>query len=211
MRMSNDFGPWLKHRIRHVLKLDQKTFGELMGVDQSSVSRWINGASIETKRLALMAKLLRVSNDELLTRIGGEEVPSGARAVDEDQAHYEWVPITGAAAAGPRRTVNSDDYVILPPKRSRRYPGRRQSLEVRGDCLLPDIHPGSQVIIDPDIPWRPGQTIALKVEGGVQVKRLLSMGDGRLVLGSRHGEMILPDGDASILGVVIAMQRFFEV
>lgn len=207
--MTTPFGRWFKERYKK-LGMTQEVLAGLMGVTQGTVSRWANGGDLTADRIPLLASLLQVSIEHLVRRIGGEEVVEG-RWIDEDQAGYEWVPITGAAAAGQDRSVSSDDYVILPRRHTRRYPGRRQSLEVRGDCLAPEIAPGSQVVVDPDLPWRPGQRIALKANGGVHVKILVSLADGRLVLTSNHGELVLPDSDARILGVVIASQRFFEV
>lgn len=211
MRMRKAFGLWLRDRLKE-LDIKQEVFADLMGVSQSTVSRWINGGEITAGRIWPMAAILKVRVPMLLQLAAEEDIiDAKARIIAEEQFPYQLVPITGAASANPDRSMVPEDHVIVKTRGLKRYPGRMEALEIVGDCLEPKIPNGGVAIVDPDIPWRPGQTIAIRVDGGIQVKILKSYSNGRLVLTSRYGEMIVSDEDGRIAGVVVAVQQYLDV
>lgn len=228
--MSDEtFGFWLNQQLADRV-MDQVDLANFVGVSETAVSRWINkGVQPKLKACELIAAALGLEFEDVARRaghsIGGDhpvephkrslqEIAAEllARIREEEAAYeYEGVPVTAAGSAGQERVVLAEDEVVLPSRRLKKLPGRRVALEIVGDCLEPQIPNGGVAVVDPDIAWRPGQTIALRHNGGVQVKRLIAMGDGRLVLGSRYGEMIVPETDTRIVGTVVAYQGYLEV
>jgi phage repressor protein C with HTH and peptisase S24 domain len=126
------------------------------------------------------------------------------------QAEFEAIPITGRASAGREHVFGNDDEVVWKPRRVRKLPGNRQALEVVGTCLAPEIQRGDVAIVDPDLAWQPGKIIAIRSNGGCQVKRFVRQEEGAIVLSSNEGEMRLSDSDTRIAGVVRAVQREFD-
>jgi phage repressor protein C with HTH and peptisase S24 domain len=205
---------------------------------QGAVSRWINGARIEPPNARALADELGYERFFVLylAGYGDEPVPdldpytmsqadlddavteavAAARAYEERMSggdsegfNYVAVPITGRIGAGD--TIDNDHAVVQRPRWLKRLPGNLQAAEIVGDCLADRIQPGDLAIIDPDASWGPGTIIAVRSNGGVQVKEFVrhepgGAGPGRLVLTSNHGEFTVPDDDVRIVGVMVTFQ-----
>jgi transcriptional regulator with XRE-family HTH domain len=213
--------------------LSLRELAEQSGVSAATLS---NILTMRTKQPATdtcirLAPFLGVSEDDLLELAGHKsaaDTPPRVRSVAELAAELARraqelerqvqelrsaselliieVPVTAEASASRGRTVSPDDVSYWGARKVDKLPGNQQALRVVGDCLDPQVRSGDIVLVDPDIPWRVGQTIAIRVDGGCQVKRLLKI-NGQLTLDSRHGQMVIDDEDARIAGVVIARQE----
>lgn len=202
--------------------MKQADLARRIGVAQSAISRWKRGESMpEPSNCRELARVFGVPEAEVLRRAGHltgsgtlyeqqpepslEELLATALRKAREQPEYVSIPITGEGHAG-RKGVSNDDVVTAPLKFLKKLPANQQALYVVGDCLAPKIEEGDVVIVDPDIPWEVGKTIAIRLRGGVEVKRILRK-NGRLVLSSNYGEPTIDDHDARVVGVVIMIQK----
>lgn len=222
------FGKNLKHW-REQAGLSKKELAARAEIDASMMTRYEKGevASPGTDRLARLADALTrelgrlVTVDDLIQQSPATEPRESelvrefrdlSARVRELEADYdvEVYPRGAVGSAGGRTFANDDVVYLVRSRRLSRLPGGRQPLEVVGDCLAPDIKSGQIVFVQPDISWRPRQIVAVRVNGGVQVKRLKEHVNGVLVLLSNDGELHISDNDATIVGVVVAAQQEFD-
>ena len=217
MRMSI-FGDWLD-RVLKARDIKQAALGREVGVTQGAVSRWISGSEIRPDHAREVARALNFPVQFVLDMAGyGPEPWDGpAPAVDaprqvaEDPVLYA-VPLSGAIHAGRETLVPPEEELHWAARRVYKLPGNQTAKWVIGDCMDgqdPDIKAGEVVFIDPDLPWKVGDVLALQVEGGVQVMKL-SETNGHLSFITRHGPVVVEEEDARILGVVVSAQRTFR-
>jgi SOS-response transcriptional repressor LexA len=201
---------------------------------QGAVSRWINGARIEPPNARALADELGYDREYVLylAGYGGEAVPEldpytmsqadmdvvVAGAVRAAEAHLQGaspsvateagdtiaIPIMGRIGAG--GTIDDDYVVVRRPQWLKRLPGNLQAAEIVGNCLAPRPETGDLAIIDPEGTWGPGTIIAVRSNGGVQVKKFVRHAAGELVLTSNDGEFTLRDNDVRIVGVMLWFQ-----
>lgn len=193
-----------------------------LGVSQSMVSRWCRGeAAPEPENCRKLAVLFGVDERAVLEMAGhltvtgatsshpslSDRVEEAARRLRSIEEDYEALPVIGTAGAG--RARGGDDEILWKPRRRRNLPGNRFAVEVRGDCLSPQINSGDIVIVDPDLSWRPGQIVAIRFDGAHQVKRLVEA-NGRIVVESNDGRFELAADEDRIVGVVVAYVHEFD-
>jgi hypothetical protein len=162
---------------------------------QGAVSRWINGARIEPLNARVLADELGYERDFVmyLAGYGDEPVP--------DLDLYTM------------SQADNDTVVAYRPAWLKRFPKHLKPVRVVGECLAPVIMPGDIAFIDPDASWGPKSIIAVRSNGGAQLKRFVrhepgeNNEPGRLVLTSNDGEFSLADNDADIVGVFRWAQR----
>jgi phage repressor protein C with HTH and peptisase S24 domain len=65
-------------------------------------------------------------------------------------------------------TGHGDGYVSYPTKRTNAY-----AIRVRGDSMRPRIKPGEYVIIEPDVPCRPGDEVVVRTKAGRSMVKVL--------------------------------------
>jgi phage repressor protein C with HTH and peptisase S24 domain len=86
------------------------------------------------------------------------------------------IPVVGTARGGEDGYYveidypagHGDGYVSYPTKRSNAY-----AIRVRGDSMRPRIKPGEYVIIEPDIPVRPGDEVIVRTKSGRSMVKVL--------------------------------------
>lgn len=86
------------------------------------------------------------------------------------------IPVVGTARGGDDGYYieidypagHGDGYVSYPTKRSNAY-----ALRLKGDSMRPRIKPGEYVIIEPDVPCRPGDEVLVKTKGGRSMIKVL--------------------------------------
>lgn len=206
---------------RHRTRLSQVKLAKLAGVDSSYISKLEHGKipnptkdSIGKIADALAVPLASLWPDDdaphFVTRDELEATVAEIRrhiAETLDTEVWEAVPVQVDGSASQSRHTVADEWIYWEvPRRLRGRPSRRQGIRVIGDCLKPDINSGDRVIVDPDIAWRPDQIIAIRVNGGVQVKRLVALGPP-LVLKSNEGYITVDEEDSHIAGVVVWRQE----
>lgn len=225
--MKTPFAIWLLELLAE-RGLDQAELARQTKIDASTINKWINrGVRPTTEHCHALSSYLRLPYLLILERAGhpvptelrvpdvpprriSEELEQIIRRVREIEAEdeFEAVPVAGRIHAG-QDGADNEDVVVRRPRRLKKLPINWQAFEVVGTCQAPEISPGAFVIVDPDIPWRPGQLIALSVAGGAHVKRLVRVDHERreLHLDSNEGPLTLSDEDARIKGVVIIVQN----
>lgn len=133
----------------------------------------------------------------------------------DDDLDFVVLPISGRLAAGD--PIDNEHVYVARPRWLKRLPRNLRAFEIVGDCLAPEVLPGDIAIIDPDAAWAPGKAIAVRSDGGVQVKKFVRHEPGqrdqpgRLVLTSNHGEFALSDDDGVIVGVFLWAQRRIDL
>jgi hypothetical protein len=136
-------------------------------------------------RLALMAKILKVSTNELLLRLGGEVVPEPSRAprplktgISDPPFTILSIPLLTAGAdpsQGAEMIVNEDEFIV----------------RVDGDCLEPEIESGSYLVMSRTRKASIGEVVLVAVNGEYHLKRLVQR-NGMTELGSRLGRLSVP-------------------
>lgn len=233
--MSTQFSEWLREQMRLRDNMKQAELARRVGVAQSMVSRWVRGESTpEPENGRRLATVFHVREADVLRLAGhlveAEAPPSikpRADAVDlleqalavvrqlreervRDEYEYEEIPYAGSVHAGRKGILHGDEPVYWRTHRLKTPPGRRRYVDVVGDCMAPIINDGDVVIVDPDLPWKVGQVLAVAVQGGAEVRKLVQM-NGELVLRSETGdELRLHEEDTRIVGVVVGRQEAFQ-
>ncbi len=130
-------------KLRKRLGLTQLQFGERVGVDQSTISKWEHGTQApEFEAARSLASLANVSTDEFLG-IDSQDLHPRARPVEE-------VPILGKVAGGIWRLAEDDtpsEPEMAPIMKLNGYENvPKFALEVEGTSMDKDYPPGSIVI-----------------------------------------------------------------
>jgi hypothetical protein len=228
------FGEWLRAELDGRERMTQSELQRRLerrgGIKtQGAVSRWINGARIEPLNARVLADELGYERDFVmyLAGYGDEPVPdldlytmsqadidaavaaTVAAYAPDDEVRVYAVGADIAAGEG----IDNDVVVAYRPGWLKRFPRHLKPVRVVGACLAPVIMPGDIAFIDPDASWGPKSIIAVRSNGGAQLKRFVrhepgeNNEPGRLVLTSNDGEFSLADNDADIVGVFRWAQR----
>lgn len=186
MRMST-FKDWFEAQLRkHGLK--QETLAARLHVDQSTVSRWKNGADLKAKYVYPLARELRVDPIELFERAAGADpAPSYGRRLSEPMVVY-------AAGAQPR----SGSPLVGFETRG----GQWFFVYVEGDCLAPRVRPGAGLLFDREGRADVDKIVCVVVNGERHVKVIKAM-NGLWTLADNQGELVLPVEDVTVEGVMV--------
>jgi transcriptional regulator with XRE-family HTH domain len=104
------------------------------------------------------------------------------------------------ASADPARRVPKSDR-IRPRK-------PHYVIEVEGECMVPELHPGDVVHFDPDLQPEHGDWVVATLDGGsATVKRLVVTGGVMQQLLPLNGEPLVIDENVRIVGVVLTYER----
>lgn len=155
-------------KIRQSMGLKQDAFGEMLGTNQSTVSRWERGASPEGPMLQKIADLANTTVERLL----GVDALSGTPA--------NTIPVVGYVGAGAAVYPYDDyprgdgmDFIERPAF----VTGQAVAVEVRGDSLLPVaedgwrlVYTGQQAILEEEVLNR--LCVVQLTDGRMLVKRV---------------------------------------
>lgn len=173
------------------------------GVPERTLYRIVNGQTKSVKDRTLIA--LAEDLDVPLSRLTGQ---SGSEVPDYGGHYSPVVPIPvldQQASASLRGGVVLDHTYLreqeIPSGRVRDIVG----IQVRGDCLAPDIVDGDVVIVDLARNPESGNPVVARVDETLHIKRLRVKSTGRWFLASNEGE--IPIEPRQVEGVVISLQR----
>ena len=160
--------------LRRRLQLTQEGLGKFAGVSKSAVSQWERGIT-EPERDALLAmQRSRGINPEWVAHGKGECLLTGyEQQVVPIEPAARKIPLINYIQAGhPKELI--DDYaagtgmekVTIYGEVAERCGPYCFALKIEGDSMLPDFKPGDVVIVDPDVPHRPGDIVVAKLDRG---------------------------------------------
>lgn len=209
--------------LRTSLGLKQEQFGELVGADQSYVSKWERGVEPATRSLARMAELAGVSAEQFMTQLWTPPVaarPSEARLIAVDTGDVVSIQkLDLSLSMGPGTLI--DDHVEAEPvafdlafiRTFTRAPSDRLRLVSGiGDSMYPTLNWGDAILIDTTdralskqdgIYW-------INLYGAAGIKRLRTVGPGRVMVKSDNvavGDQEVDAGDLRIEGRAIWVAR----
>lgn len=169
---------------RRASGLSQEKFGLDYEVgSQGMVWQYLNGHRPLNLSVALkFARGLGVSIESFSPRLAAELRAAGIGRHAEHSVSEPvgitamQVPVVGTARGGndgyyveiEYPTGYGDGYVSYPAKRSNAY-----ALRVRGDSMRPRIKPGEFVIVEPDLPCRPGDEVIVRTKSGKSMVKVL--------------------------------------
>jgi SOS-response transcriptional repressor LexA len=140
---------------------------------QGMVWQYLNGHRPLNLSVALkFAKGLRVPIEDFSPRLAAELQRAGmASAHASDSINIlraSQIPVVGTASGGEDGyyveiawTAQPDGFVSYPTMRSNAY-----AVRVKSDRMRPRIKPGEYVIVEPDVPCRPGDEVIVRTKAG---------------------------------------------
>lgn len=177
----------LRTRISYLAGLigDRKSAATIAGVSTDSLQRYIRGEV--SPSFAAMARLCHAAKHSLDWLATGHE-PAHAHHAPEPPGLEDFglVPLYDVeASAGHGRVIEAEpilDYLAFRRAWLRERglnPARCALISVRGDSMEPTLHPGDVVLLDlSDLYTRSDGLYALRLDGGLLVKRLQRLADG---------------------------------
>jgi SOS-response transcriptional repressor LexA len=206
------------------LRMEQKDLAAAIGVDGSTLSRLLGrkrGASLGTLRKIAVAlevgedMLLRPTSATAAPRTETDSISHLARTVArlkrdvQDLARRQplvQVPVAGRVHAGAGGGLV--EAVVYVPRQEAE--GRALlAVEVRGDCMEPEIHAGDTAIVDLDASPQNGDLVAARLPDTEDyvVKRFYRR-KGAVELHSNDGEpVVFPADRVEVAGVVFGTWR----
>lgn len=170
---------FMHERIQQKLEeknLKQADIARATGKSTAAVTKWLKGDNIpKAENLKVIAKLLNVSDEWLLTGKGGEQAP---KKIDLGESNVTFVntplvqvPLLDYVQAGLFHEVGYDGINPLGTSWTT-YEGARPecvfSLKVEGLSMAPEFMPGDEIIVDGSLEAKPGSlVIAQEVQHGV--------------------------------------------
>jgi SOS-response transcriptional repressor LexA len=168
----------------HRPKLSQERFGLDYEIGtQGMVWQYLNGNRPLNLSVALkFSRGLGIAVGTFSPRLASELAAAGLGRGNDLQVSEPLgitamqVPVVGTARGGHDAyyleieypTGHGDGYVSYPAKRSNAY-----ALRVRGDSMRPRIKPGEYVIVEPDIPVKPGDEVIVRTKSGKSMVKVL--------------------------------------
>lgn len=178
----------------------QGALAEAAGVNQSTVSRMERGVGVQPDSAEAVARALGVDLRDL------------AENADDDPDLVDVWTYSGATLSGGQPFAigqHAGSYrVSSPEERGHNF----QLFSVSGECMAPRIEGGDKVVVDTTRAndWREGDTVAVRHEGALLVKRI----EGRPsypatqpILVANDGTRLIPDADTRVLGVVVEIRK----
>ncbi len=168
-----DFYPMntLEDRIRAVLsetQAEQVELADAAGVTKGTVSQWLDGKIKSIKLEYAVGIQKRYGYNAVWLVMGEGEKKLGAAGfnnVAPAQVGTRRIPLISSVQAG-RMTEAVDPF---PPGGAFEYlltdlelSECAFALEIDGDSMLPEFHPGDRVIVDPAVRARPGDCVVAK-------------------------------------------------
>lgn len=222
MNAELTFGEWLGDMLDR-LGISNKELAQAVGVDPSTVSRWLDGNSRPRRsRYAALARALDVHRAELYRRLGEAGPPSVSKWHEQSFASPDYlqlepvvqVPVIGTLPADADRwTAGIGTSYPLPASTVAGLESPRLYI-VSGDCLLSrGLHHGDLVLLDRRASPRPGDIVAVRIGDDHTLKEWWPDEDGKHVTlrasepGYRPILLRLDDDNNEVIGVARAWLR----
>lgn len=169
--------------------ISQRALGRRIGYSGSAISQWeagvIEADNIRVAALEMAAGIMGVSVRYL--RTGKEddsrgEVPAGLRAAQPDVRQLPVISMVqaglGREAADPYPRGYAEQSVSVDAELARDLGRLAFALEIIGESMLDEFHPGDIVIIDPSVKPLPGDYVVARMEddGSATFKKYRSRG-----------------------------------
>ena len=169
--------------------ISQRALGRRIGYSGSAISQWeagvIEADNIRVAALEMAAGIMGVSVRYL--RTGKEddsrgEVPAGLRAAQPDVRQLPVISMVqaglGREAADPYPRGYAEQSVSVDTELARDLGRLAFALEIIGESMLDEFHPGDIVIIDPSVKPLPGDYVVARMEddGSATFKKYRSRG-----------------------------------
>ena len=155
--------------------ISQRALGRRIGYSGSAISQWeagvIEADNIRVAALEMAAGIMGVSVRYL--RTGKEddsrgEVPAGLRAAQPDVRQLPVISMVqaglGREAADPYPRGYAEQSVSVDAELARDLGRLAFALEIIGESMLDEFHPGDIVIIDPSVKPLPGDYVVARME-----------------------------------------------
>jgi len=169
--------------------ISQRALGRRIGYSGSAISQWeagvIEADNIRVAALEMAAGIMGVSVRYL--RTGKEddsrgEVPGGLRAAQPDVRQLPVISMVqaghGREAADPYPRGYAEQSVSVDAELAQDLGRLAFALEITGESMLEEFHPGDIVIIDPAVKPLPGDFVVARIEsdGSATFKKYRSRG-----------------------------------
>lgn len=193
-----------------------------LGVGQASVYQWCTGVKPRYRTLKKIADFFGVTPEALMAddpiaTDGGSALPNGAFYPEATSATVPLVSFGAIHAGDPIEPIRDDVMVEVPAAVAEAHPSG-YLLQVVGNCMNRRYPEGCHVLIDPDMTPQNGQAVAVQIDKGDVLLRVLSRGSSTLMLVAdsfeEHEDMVF-SGDSQqeveLLGVVVWFQADRDV
>jgi len=215
----------LANRIRQLRKqhskMSQEELAGLVGVERSYIGHIETGRAKTPSQEVIrsLATALGASEAELLKLAGypvGPVLPP-LEYTSEDLLRQLEVRVRNAplqvpktlqpASAGYGIIADAETVPYMPEPSERNH--KFIAVEVRGDCMEPDLHDGEAVIVDTDASPQPGRIVLAAHDGEAIIKRLEQRNGDLYLVARRKRPAIKVTEETRILGVVKGAYRSF--
>lgn len=198
--MSKRFGQWLDQTLKQ-RGITHQAVADAIGTARSTVSLWTAGNRVpDTRHLIPLAKFLRIDYLFLTSLLDETPPVPGQRRV---------VPLplyrSGRATPNDWGGASMDGTVYWEPQFPVSDLTQYFALNVTGTCLEPVIFDGDRVIVHRNGMVVAGCYVVVSMDGQTLVKRY-EEGGGGPYLATNTDEIVVPLGEAEIIGVVIETQ-----
>jgi transcriptional regulator with XRE-family HTH domain len=199
--------------LRVLFRMEQKVLAGHAHVNPSYISRLEAGITKRPRleELSRVASVFGLGVDDLskevecVVRKARLTLPKPVQSqpIDADDGSYvfegsdviRYVRPPMAAAADPHRGVDMRE--VAPD---------HFFVEVIGDCLEPEVKSGDWLVMSETRTPQVGKVVLVEVFGELHLKKIVS-NNGRMVLGSQRGILVLPREGARYLGVEVKRLR----
>lgn len=180
-------------KIRKQKGMGQVELAQMLGIGQSSLSRYESGSSdIPTDILAKLANIFEVSADNILG-LGDDQEPFGRQIVIQPELVPEeevLIPVVvslrcGFNAAG--EPYYCKDRKPVPVSWVRRWGKNIVYVEAIGDSMLPTVRPHDLCVCIPGEAWESDNIVVVNINDSDTIKRIRRAKDG--------GVDLIPDNE----------------
>ncbi len=203
-------------------RVSKADMARYLDINRASFYQWETGVTPRLGTLEKIAKLFGVSvktltQDEPLDLDKLNRLPANAFYPEATSATVPLVSFGAIHAGEPIEPIRDDVMVEVPAAVAEAHPSG-YLLQVVGNCMNRRYPEGCHVLIDPDMTPQNGQAVAVQIDKGDVLLRVLSRGSSTLMLVAdsfeEHEDMVF-SGDSQqeveLLGVVVWFQADRDV
>lgn len=162
-------------RFRTAKGWSQADLATKIGVRQNTVASIETGATIRTKYLADLARVLGVTVDELDPPAGGAGAPAQPLAPPSLYGARDF-PVYASAEGGPGEIIRSTEPIDWVPRPAPAQTPDAYCILISGESMSPEFRPGDSAIVNPRLPIIGGEVYVffreLQGEARATIKQL---------------------------------------